>query len=312
MKSIKYLMGVLCISALFATGCSDDSNPNTANKGKTKPTVAAEVGDTTKTDFHIVMTPAKGTVYYGCVVYEGSSNSAPTALDIMTDNTSGSIYKNLFAIADSSKAVFKIDCTKSEHYQAFYVGINADGLLGDVKTLDIYIEGAHPAFTPQVGTYAFTPSATSTYGDDSGGYSNPKAGQSFDVVMTKHSTTEYYLQANWFNSDIIKTFIGKYDSATKTLSFSGDYLTSSGSANGSSMFGRTVWLLSSGASTGYVFYGAGSTGKDPFVIQMDADGYLKTVTAPFEIDVYSNASGSWSWVSLWDAMGYGTSDTITH
>lgn len=313
MKSIKYLMAALCISAVFAVGCSDDNNPNTANKGKAKPAVSAELGDTTVNDFYVTIKPSAEAKYYGCAIYEGASNSAPTALQIMEDETTGSIYKNLFSSADSTKATIKIDCTKSEYYQVFYVGINENGLLGDVKTLDIYIKGARPAFTVQTGTYSFVPSATSEYaGTD--GYSNPDPAKPFDVVLTKHSTTEYYMQADWFNYGVSISFVCTFNSANKTLVWSGDALKSDGTPRGSSIFGAIVFRASSSSSKGIVFYGSGNSGKDPVVFTLDADGYISGLssTSAFEADVFDSASGSWKWSSLWDAMGYGTSDKFLH
>ena len=119
---------LLAAVSLFS-GCSDDDDLSTQNKGKTKPTVTLTQGTVTDNTFAFTLTASEGAAQYAYVIFEGKDKAAPTAHDIVIDEVSGKYASDAFNVADAASQAVSVPCDSNTDYQIFAAAITATGLL---------------------------------------------------------------------------------------------------------------------------------------------------------------------------------------
>lgn len=283
------LFTILALGCLVLNAC-DDNEPSTANRGKTRPSVLSDLNSYTLHKYTFTLMPSSDAKYYGYVVLEGKGNEAPTAYDIVTSNVSVSnlLGSNVYALADNSRAEITMQCTFSEDYQVFTAGINENGLLSFVDSLNIHIADASPSTTIVEGLYQFNAVKYSNV-------VNPNAGEPFDVKITKlaGSSNKYVLYANWFNiaekGYVCPPYlIGTVDYEKKIISFDGSRVNAAGEVQTDNAFGATFNDYTSTSRLG--FWGGGD-GHDPIEITFSDRGYLLSMSDMY-ISVNSITDGS--------------------
>lgn len=139
MKDIKYLALFIATAGLFI-GCSDDDDLSMQNQNKPKPTVTLAAGTVTDEEFTFTLTASDNASQYAYAVFEGKDNTAPIAHDIVIDEVSGAIQTGAFNLSDAVSQTVKVACESAADYQVFAAAITSTGLLGEVVSLDIYVD----------------------------------------------------------------------------------------------------------------------------------------------------------------------------
>lgn len=114
---------------------------------------------------------------------------------------------------------------------------------------------------------------------------NPVLGQ-FPVYVELADRTTVVLSADWFNYAYSltgltgyvanPTLVGTIDYGKKTISFGGEYLSNGSLKSGAFVTG--FYYYDEAKTQMLVFWGDGSTGKEPVVMSFDDDGYVKTMS----------------------------------
>lgn len=144
MKTIKYLAAFLC-AALVMGACAKTDGLSDQNAGKEKPVV--EIVQKVATDLNLqfdLKVTGKAN-QFGYVVMSGHDNTAPAPVSILANEVSGAQAGETFwyekGDEDTYVKTVTLDCSAfkkpSDKYQVFAVAITADGLAGDVITLDV-------------------------------------------------------------------------------------------------------------------------------------------------------------------------------
>ena len=144
MKTIKYFAALLCM-ALVMGACTKGDGLSDQNAGKTKPTVALTQNVATDYALEFTMEVSQNASQYAYAVMTGHDNSVPTPISILTNEVVGAQTGETFNMKGEveleDKKVVTLDCSgfkaPSDKYQVFAVAITADGLAGDVVTLDV-------------------------------------------------------------------------------------------------------------------------------------------------------------------------------
>lgn len=144
MKTIKYFAALLCM-ALVMGACTKGDGLSDQNAGKTKPTVALTQNVATDYALEFTMEVSQNASQYAYAVMTGHDNSVPTPISILTNEVvgaqTGEIFNMKGEVELEDKKVVTLDCSgfkaPSDKYQVFAVAITADGLAGDVVTLDV-------------------------------------------------------------------------------------------------------------------------------------------------------------------------------
>ena len=144
MKTIKYFASFLC-AALVMGACAKTDGLSDQNAGKEKPVV--EIVQKVATDLNLqfdLKVTGKAN-QFGYVVMSGHGNSVPAPVSILANEVSGAQAGETFwyekGDEDTYVKTVTLDCSAfkkpSDKYQVFAVAITADGLAGDVVTLDV-------------------------------------------------------------------------------------------------------------------------------------------------------------------------------
>lgn len=144
MKTIKYFAALLCM-ALVMGACTKGDGLSDQNAGKEKPVV--EIVQKVATDLNLqfdLKVTGKAN-QFGYVVMSGHGNSVPAPVSILANEVSGAQAGETFwyekGDEDTYVKTVTLDCSAfkkpSDKYQVFAVAITADGLAGDVVTLDV-------------------------------------------------------------------------------------------------------------------------------------------------------------------------------
>lgn len=147
MKTIKYLAAFLC-AALVMGACAKTDGLSDQNAGKEKPVV--EIVQKVATDLNLqfdLKVTGKAN-QFGYVVMSGHDNTAPAPVSILANEVSGAQAGETFwyekGDEDTYVKTVTLDCSAfkkpSDKYQVFAVAITADGLAGDVITLDVTMD----------------------------------------------------------------------------------------------------------------------------------------------------------------------------
>lgn len=144
MKTIKYFAALLCM-ALVMGACTKGDGLSDQNAGKAKPTVALTQNVATDYALEFTMEVSQNASQYAYAVMTGHDNSVPTPISILTNEVVGAQTGETFNMKGEveleDKKVVTLDCSgfkaPSDKYQVFAVAITADGLAGDVVTLDV-------------------------------------------------------------------------------------------------------------------------------------------------------------------------------
>ena len=138
MKSLKYF-AVLVLAGLLLGACTKEPGLSDQNKGKTKPAVTLTLNGATDGLIAVTLAADATAAHYGYVVMEGKDNEAPAAYDIVIDEVSGGFDSDVISYADSASSKVYIECDANADYQIFAAAITADGLVGDVTSLNVFV-----------------------------------------------------------------------------------------------------------------------------------------------------------------------------
>ena len=138
MKTLKYF-AVFCLAGLFLGSCVKEEGPSDQNKGKTKPVVTLTKTAATDGVFTFTISADASAAHYGYVILAGKDNEAPAAYDIVVDEVGGTVDADVFAYADAASKEITLECDSNTDYQVFAAAITADGLVGDVVSLDAFV-----------------------------------------------------------------------------------------------------------------------------------------------------------------------------
>ena len=144
MKTIKYFAAFLC-AALVMGACAKTDGLSDQNAGKEKPVVEIVQKVATDLNLQFDLKVTGKTNQFGYVVMSGHGNSVPTPVSILANEVSGAQAGETFwyekGDEDTYVKTVTLDCSAfkkpSDKYQVFAVAITADGLAGDVVTLDV-------------------------------------------------------------------------------------------------------------------------------------------------------------------------------
>lgn len=294
MKILNHIALIAATAAMMLVGCAEDNTPNTANKGKEKPTVEVELTDNTDTEFNLKVTSSSNTKYFGYVVYDGKDNEVPSAYDIVTGNLANYLDFKLFENDGSAKdAVVK--CILNDDYQVFAAAITETGLLGEVSELNVNIEGAHPEIELVEGVYTITPYPASEEDE----YEPTDAAQEpFNVTVSKLNAAQYLVTGKWFGFATL-SFVASFDFNDNSLVMDGRVY-SQGSISSSSWFGGLIGYTNSARTLAWALFGAGSNGTDPMIFDCDVKdkkASLVSVRQGIDIEIYNYSAGTWNWNS---------------
>lgn len=138
MKTLKYI-AVICLAGLFLGACVKEEGPSEQNKGKAKPVVTLTKTAATDGVFTFTISADASAAHYGYVILAGKDNEAPAAYDIVVDEVGGTVDADVFAYADAASKEITLECDSNTDYQVFAAAITADGLVGDVVSLDAFV-----------------------------------------------------------------------------------------------------------------------------------------------------------------------------
>lgn len=144
MKTIKYFAAFLC-AALVMGACAKTDGLSDQNAGKEKPVVEIVQKVATDLNLQFDLKVTGKTNQFGYVVMSGHDNTAPTPVSILANEVSGAQAGETFwyekGDEDTYVKTVTLDCSAfkkpSDKYQVFAVAITADGLAGEVVTLDV-------------------------------------------------------------------------------------------------------------------------------------------------------------------------------
>ncbi len=144
MKTIKYFAAFLC-AALVMGACAKTDGLSDQNAGKEKPVVEIVQKVATDLNLQFDLKVTGKTNQFGYVVMSGHGNSVPTPVSILANEVSGAQAGETFwyekGDEDTYVKTVTLDCSAfkkpSDKYQVFAVAITADGLAGEVVTLDV-------------------------------------------------------------------------------------------------------------------------------------------------------------------------------
>lgn len=122
----------------------------------------------------------------------------------------------------------------------------------------------------------------------------------FPIYVELADRTTVVVSADWFNYayslmgepgyDVNPTLVGTIDYGKKLISFKGDMIMNGSLTSGA--LGSGFYYYDDAKTQMLVFWGGGSTGKDPVVLSFDSDGYIKTMSY-CDYSVHDVASGDY-------------------
>lgn len=295
---LRYIFTVLAVSSLVFASCEDEQAPNTANKGKEKPTVQMEVVDDSDVEFTLKLTPSDDAATYSYVVFTADSydyNSIPSAYDLVTNSVASTFQKGSFIKGDETEKEVNVKCVLKDYYQVCVAAISKDGLLSEVDTMTVHIPGAHPDVDFVDGIYTITPYTYEEIGEDA--YDESIIDDPFDITIEEVEPSVYVASATWFGLFNFQ-FTGAYDFSANTLTFDGCIY-------GREAEGTYMGYIVSSLGSGFfgAFFGGGPNGDEPLVLQCEVVDKKATVTSiksgAFEFDIYYNGGSGYSWFGIW-------------
>ena len=163
MKTIKYFAAFVC-AALVMGACTETDGLSDQNAGKEKPVVEITQKVATDLDLQFNLKVTDNANQFGYVLLAGHGNTVPTPVSILANEVSGALAAETFWYEENDEDTYvksvTIDCsefkTPYEKYQVFAVAITADGLAGDVVSLDVTMNDktapAPVSFNPDANT----------------------------------------------------------------------------------------------------------------------------------------------------------------
>lgn len=296
---VKYIFTVLALSSLLFASCEDEQAPNTANKGKTKPTVEVEVTDDSEVAFTLKLTPSSDVMTYSYAIYTADSydyQTIPSAYSMVTGSAPSAFQSGTFIKGDDTEKDVEVKCVLKEYYQICTAAISKDGLLSEVDTMTVYIPGAHPDIDFVNAYYTITPYTGEELGDDA--FNAAGAGcKPFDILITEAEPGVFVASSSWFGL-LNYSFKASYNYSDNTLTIDGVRY---GKESDGSYFGYIVASLGNGYYG--ALYGGGASGKEPLVFQCEVvDKKAKVVgvqSGAIEVDIYYNPGSGYSWQGIW-------------
>lgn len=299
MKVRNIIASLLLGSVVFASCGEKISTPNTANKGKEKPTVGIELKDNSDVEFTLTLTLSDDILSYGYVIFTADTTeyaTIPSAFDIVKKSVSGAYASGAVIKGEETTVDLNFKCVLKEYYQICTAAISKDGLLSEVDTMTVYIPGAHPDITFVNAKYKITPYTAEELGDDA---FSACPGTPFEVSIIEVEPSVYVTDGNWYGLKNIH-FVGKYDYTQNTLTFDG---TEYGSESDGSIFGYLVGYVDTTIPLALAVYGGGSSGTEPLVFQCTVTDKKATVTSiksgALDFSIYNGSSGSWKYAGLY-------------
>lgn len=291
---IRNIIASLVLGSLVFASCDEGiSTPNTANKGKAKPTLGVELKDNTDVDFNLTFTPSADVANFAYVIYTADSydyKTIPSAYDIVTKGVTGTFAAASIINDESASKDVNVKCILKDYYQICFAAISKDGLLSEVDTMTVHIPGAHPDITFVSGVYTFTSYTSEELGSMA---FMPGLGGPFDLTISE-SAGVYSTSGPWFGVFNLP-LVGVYDYTDNTLTFDGTVL---GDEASGSYFGGLVGYVDKTVPLAWALFGGGSSGSDPLVLQCTVKDKKATITSiksgAIEIDIFNGSSGSWA------------------
>ena len=163
MKTIKYFAAFVC-AALVMGACTETDGLSDQNAGKERPVVEITQKVATDLDLQFNLKVTDNANQFGYVLLAGHGNTVPTPVSILANEVSGALAAETFWYEENDEDTYvksvTIDCsefkTPYEKYQVFAVAITADGLAGDVVSLDVTMNDktapAPVSFNPDANT----------------------------------------------------------------------------------------------------------------------------------------------------------------
>lgn len=144
MKTLKYFVAFLSAALMFSA-CEPEQGLSQQNKDKEKPTVSLLLKSANDVTLSFDLVASDNAAQYAYAVFPGSDNEAPSAYDILLQETfaaADGAYNTKLGDDASPKASVTIDCTDfaAETYQIFAAAITETGLVGEVSVLDVTMD----------------------------------------------------------------------------------------------------------------------------------------------------------------------------
>lgn len=141
MKTIKYFVAFLSAALLFSA-CEPEQGLSQQNKDKEKPSVSLVLNEANDVTLSFDIVASDNAAQYAYAVYPGSDNEAPSAYDILLQETfapAAGAYNAKIGDDASATASVTVDCSgfAAETYQVFAAAITETGLIGEVAVLDV-------------------------------------------------------------------------------------------------------------------------------------------------------------------------------
>ena len=163
MKTIKYFAAFLC-AALVMGACAETDGLSDQNAGKEKPVVEITQKAATDFDLQFELKVTDNANQFGYVVMSGHDNTVPAPVSILANEVTGAQAGETFWYEEGDEDTYvkavTLDCTTfkapSDKYQVFAVAITAEGLAGEVVSIDVTMnDNTAPApvsFNPDANT----------------------------------------------------------------------------------------------------------------------------------------------------------------
>ena len=313
MKAYKSILAILGTGALLVSACTDKEHElSTQNRGKAKPTLDVEMSDHTLKTFELEFTLSSDAAYFGYAVFavnEGETISAPSAYDIISGaaSTAGAILCDTGKASDPKADCY---CVATEDYKVYAVPMTETGLLGEVKSLDVHIDGALPKFTINNGIYEVT--TTEAHPEAS----NPKAVGKHRFQIQMYNAVTYLLSSDYFghlsSMESAPYLVGKPDFKRNQLVFDGStYDPDEGFSSENCFYYNLYWYWNDARTeaAGYVGSGESYTGAARFQGD-DETSLLTEVVDGFGVMVYANDGSGWAPAYLFDFFMPGSEITF--
>lgn len=142
MKFNRYITLALATVVAFAS-CQKEVGDGLSDQNKDKERPAAALSVVSALDDTLVFNVAASGAevsQYGWVIFEGTGNEAPAALDIVIDEVSGSLGSGVFDCAnDGTDSDVAFEVEPYGEYQIFAAAITKTGLASEVVKIDVVV-----------------------------------------------------------------------------------------------------------------------------------------------------------------------------
>lgn len=136
---MKYF-AILLAAVFFFTGCEDEDVLGDQNTGKARPEVTVTPGIVTDTEAAFSLSASGNAAQYGYVVLKGSGLTAPDAYAILANTVTNTMKRGVFHYTEAPSTKISFACEAEADYTIFAAAITADGLVSEVKAVELDID----------------------------------------------------------------------------------------------------------------------------------------------------------------------------